>query len=129
MTKGNLALQMPSSYVLMDEEEMMYVEGGAYNLTYTQTRSAAINILTGLGYEYHALGELTFVGLGALSTLGKIAAMVASGASGVAGSIVYQWGTAYLNAAQKCKKLTSTKVKIHEYTTAGMELHVSVSKA
>ena len=28
MTKGNLALQMPSSYVLMDEEEMMYVEGG-----------------------------------------------------------------------------------------------------
>ncbi len=54
------ALVMPSSYVLMDEEEMTYVEGGVYisnstlrNVTYACFFAAAINpigaTLIGLG--------------------------------------------------------------------------------
>lgn len=66
-------LVMPSDYVVMDEEEMMYVEGGKFNLS-----AARIIVFSAVGYCIGKLGVA--IGKSAISQSAIGAAIKVAGA-------------------------------------------------
>lgn len=96
MTYGG-ALVMPSSYAMMDEEEMMYLEGGKDKHTwYTWPFAVAIDVAFAVlgGLNISAIGNLTSYAVKNLikknwSTLGKRALEgVTAGVTGALSSII-----------------------------------------
>ena len=50
------ALVMPSSYAVMNEEEMTYVEGGWSGKTFARNLAGCLTIVSGLGYMLEKCG-------------------------------------------------------------------------
>ncbi|MCM1500174.1 MAG: hypothetical protein NC124_17060, partial [Clostridium sp.] len=84
------ALVMPSSYAVMDEEEMMYVEGGMNGTT--KTREDRICVASFIAASAVALGRLTFK---AFKLLAKTACSAVLAFFGCIGSAALLAATAY----------------------------------
>lgn len=112
------ALVMPSSYALMDEEEMTYVEGGVTGVRSFSTVGSAYSAYSSAGSQLHwlALGlgisvAVTGTGIGGLvgNIPGAVIGAVIGAVGGiVAGSIVWGWGTTMHNCANDLYKKKGT---------------------
>ena len=105
---GTCALQFPSNYVLMDAEEMEYVDGGTYSYSYkSYSVTEAYRVMSNCAKACRA--NATFVTIGATLIGGVIGGPwgAAIGAAGglFAGSILWNWAVSYDNAAMDAKAL------------------------
>lgn len=115
MTYGG-ALVMPSSYAMMDEEEMMYLEGGYY-INNVTIRAGVTSFIMASGYSLtYAIAALTPVTLALKAVWAKVCtwvgAMFGSGPGAVIGA-VFGW----LTAANVCGKIALAAI-----TNKGIEI-------
>lgn len=100
------ALVMPSSYAVMSEEEMTYVEGGRTSKIYKA--SDALTYLT------KQVRLCTAESVASLAVAGAGAATIIVGiVGGVASALMGQWASAYANAKttieRQCRKAGNKK--------------------
>lgn len=129
-------LVMPDSYAVMEEEEMMYLEGGKSCTASFQSVGAAQSYFRKLGASYRSLAvvgglgcALTGTALGAC--LGGIYGAVIGAAIGfvggyILGSVVYGWGTTYYNCAYDLSKYKKSKKCSVTITNYGTQLYYSI---
>ena len=93
-TYGTCTLQMPSNYVVMDAEEMEYLDGGFY-IPYTTIRAVVLAsclnpvgaTLVGLG-AYKLAGYITAQAAALGAKLGALGGPVVSFVSGIVGAVI-----------------------------------------
>ena len=112
------ALVMPSSYAVMSEEEMTYVEGG-WTYTLKKTKSKALSYLKKWRNYYAAMAGIS---LGLVLTPASTAGWLGLGNHG---ACLYSYNAAY----DKLKEKSWKKVKITEYWTASVVTSIDLSKA
>ena len=134
------ALVMPSSYAVMDEEEMTYVDGGkstwvsyssvsaAYS-AHAQAGSAFHYFAVGLGVAFAAFGTI----VGTIKGLGNLIIGAIIGGTGglIAGSVVWGWGTKFHDCANELYQKNGTSrwsksCKIKWYNI-GTDLYYSIN--
>lgn len=135
------ALVMPSSFAMMDEEEMMYLDGCASGWVSFKSVSAAYNShcvagsalhfgAVGLGVGYAAFS--TILGAAKFNLLGALMGAAIGAAGGiVAGSIVWAWGTKFHDCANELLKKKGTSAwskgcKVKWYNI-GVDFYYSIS--
>jgi len=109
------ALVMPSSYALMSEEEMIYVEGGKKTYRYTNAGEAVTSLAANAQF-YGLIAVGAGIGGTVTSVTGiGVAAFLAAGGAGVISSQMY---SAWKQAKNIKKKYGSKqRVKITEELT------------
>lgn len=126
------ALAMPSSYVVMNEEEMTYVEGGKTRAMYNVSCNVARNYFNGMRIQCRA-GAIA-AGAGSIAAAAVPIVQILLGVGGfIASSVLWSWAEAYGNADIATSKLMvgknrAQKVHIVE-RTSGYTLNVDVVKA
>ncbi|MCD8078503.1 MAG: hypothetical protein LUE63_09065 [Lachnospiraceae bacterium] len=128
---GAIALQFPDNYILIDEDEIEYLDGGVSETRTMKAGTAAIYFTAG----YWAAKALALAGTVSFAALG----CALGGPFGAAvGSISGLFGAGILNsmakkldaAATKCETYSSSqKLKITETLNSRLVYSVSIKKA
>lgn len=120
------ALVMPSSYAVMDEDEMMYLEGGA---TYVKPA-----LVVAASYDQTAENTKALACLGVVSATvaglyigGGIGALIGAIGGFLVGSLFWGWSTACSMASVEASRYTGN-VKVTE-TMKNLDLIITVRKA
>lgn len=96
------ALVMPSSYAVMDEEEMMYLEGGSVITSYSTAKNASTYLMGKAGY-YAALGAG-----GTLAATAALASVVGAVGAGSAAALCYSMASKYTSAYNSAESIRDT---------------------
>lgn len=129
------ALVMPGSYAVMDEEEMMYVEGGRTN-SFRTTAGKAYSYCVSSCWALRLMACEAGCVIAALGTwIGNVPGIIIGVAGGlVVGNFVWGWSDAYSSASNvaasiKKKYGKNQKVKVTETLNACLNMTVSIKKA
>ena len=129
------ALVLPSSYAVMNEEEMTYVEGGAtYKISKKTVYKKASVAVSDYLYCSRVL-KVWAVGMVICSAVagalvGQVVGAIIGGCMGlVAGSVVWNWASACSGAAIAASNYSgNTMLKCVEQMTRTGDLVISISK-
>ena len=106
------ALVMPSSYAVMNEEEMTYVEGGGWSTYKGLEALATITAICGAGYVARGIGAAAAAALVASASTGVgliVALGLACGVSLALTASAYQYGLAICAASNMISSYKSKK--------------------
>lgn len=129
------ALVMPSSYAVMDEEEMTYVEGGKTYTAHFGSIGAARKYYRNVGGRLQIFGMATGFTSTVLSGMlgvvggwaGGIIGAIAGSVGNVSGSIIYGWGSKYIDCANSLSKYKASKRCSVKWKNSRINLSYSIS--
>ena len=118
-------LAMPSSYVLMDEEEMMYVTGGVSTVS-LRTAYSAKNV-------YKVYGDECVAGIVTGCMAGYVLGIFGTAVAGLSSYVFGNWANVFYDASSTAKRLMNKygknqKLKCTE-KLSGLTLSIKMSLA
>ena len=112
------ALLMPSSYAMMDEEEMVYLEGGAVSTCYKKASNAS-SYLSAKAAVYASAG-LAGTGCAAATAATIVAALGFGSYAALSYAMAANYTSAYNSAQSILANKGNVKCKIQETTMFGL---------
>ena len=126
------ALVMPSNYAVMDEDEMIYVEGGR-TTSCVKTAAQAYNYCVSTAWSLRLMAGITGCTVAVVASwIGNISGIIIGVAGGLwVGSFVWGWSSAYSSGADQAKSIKkkygkNKKVKITESVNVCLDATVKV---